>query len=407
MGAKIVHSSMSIPDTDALSRLRLTFADQSTFDVSTNVTRVGSSASNEIALQGGDVAPLHAIIYIGEQRTVVCDQGTASGTHVNGRRVVQSELSDGDKLSFGSAEAAVSLPNSPGLLVVEGGAHRAAIFKSLACSAAIALLVLLLLLILREARDSPDEPRVAENADGDPTQEQVSEGAGAEGGGPAEDLPTTDSASESSEGTESREAGEPGSDLATTDGAPAGEAPPADGGGAEGGDSSGSGADEAAHGNIFDFGAGGSGVVFLIDRSSSMKGKRFQLAKEHLIAAIGDLDPGVGFSVIFYNNIHEVAPYEGLRRRSDTVVSEISEWIDSQSARGGTNILTPVVRALVMDPDTIFLLSDGEFEERVPSAIDRMNVKRVRIHTISLHVASDSLEKIAADSGGEYRFVSP
>ncbi|MCH2061963.1 MAG: VWA domain-containing protein, partial [Verrucomicrobiales bacterium] len=151
----------------------------------------------------------------------------------------------------------------------------------------------------------------------------------------------------------------------------------------------------------------GRRVVFLIDRSSSMKGKRFQLAKEHLIAFIGDLDSGVEFSVIFYNNIHEVAPFEGLQRRSDTLVSEISEWIDSQSARGGTNILTPVVNALEMEPDTIFLLSDGEFEERVPSDIDRMNVEGVKINTISLHVASDSLEKIAAESGGEYRFVSP
>ena len=66
--------------------------------------------------------------------------------------------------------------------------------------------------------------------------------------------------------------------------------------------------------------------------------------------------------------------------------------------------------ALKLNPDTIWLLSDGQFSERVVQDIRLNNPgKKVAINTIAFHdqFGERLLQQIAQENNGEYRYVPP
>jgi hypothetical protein len=75
---------------------------------------------------------------------------------------------------------------------------------------------------------------------------------------------------------------------------------------------------------------------------------------------------------------------------------------------GGTNPALAVKRALELEPDAIFLLSDGEFDLRPTMAvIHHFNRARTVIHTIAFGslAGQPMLAAIAEATGGSFRFV--
>jgi hypothetical protein len=63
---------------------------------------IGSDASNRIVLNGDGVSAFHAVLMLeGHGGFVICDQGSGTGIMVNGERVEEHALSDGDMVCIG------------------------------------------------------------------------------------------------------------------------------------------------------------------------------------------------------------------------------------------------------------------------------------------------------------------
>jgi hypothetical protein len=72
---------------------------------------------------------------------------------------------------------------------------------------------------------------------------------------------------------------------------------------------------------------------------------------------------------------------------------------------GGTDPRSAMGLALGYRPDAVFLLSDGEFPDDTAAWIARRNPRKVPVHCVDLSggVGGDQLQKIARESGGQYR----
>jgi pSer/pThr/pTyr-binding forkhead associated (FHA) protein len=65
---------------------------------------IGRSIAAEIRITHPTISRLHGVLYCIGGATIVEDARSTNGVYVNGRRVDQSVLKDGDVLAFGSVE---------------------------------------------------------------------------------------------------------------------------------------------------------------------------------------------------------------------------------------------------------------------------------------------------------------
>ena len=110
--------------------IRTTEDDLRTHDLSAAVTRLGRGETNDVQLLDGRVSKQHAEIHRAEHGYVVRDVGSRAGVFVNGSRVEERALADGDVVTFGpfsppaiafrSAHRA-PVPGSSGLLTTFAG----------------------------------------------------------------------------------------------------------------------------------------------------------------------------------------------------------------------------------------------------------------------------------------------
>lgn len=155
----------------------------------------------------------------------------------------------------------------------------------------------------------------------------------------------------------------------------------------------------------------GSRFVFVIDRSGSMKGGRFDAARFELIKSIRGLGDHESFSVVFYDSRATPMPADGMVDATEANKNQFIEWVRTVSVGGGTNpteALTVALREL--RPDTIWLLSDGRFNVAVADTVRQLNPNaRVQINTIAFQDrGGEAILKIIADENdGDYRFVEP
>ena len=83
-------------------------------------------------------------------------------------------------------------------------------------------------------------------------------------------------------------------------------------------------------------------------------------------------------------------------------------WINSVTADGGTDPTQALLIALSMQPDAIWLLSDGQFAMSAADTIRKANPgKKTQIHTIAFHNSEGErvLKRIAYENRGKFRFV--
>jgi pSer/pThr/pTyr-binding forkhead associated (FHA) protein len=67
----------------------------------TELMHIGRSPSSEIVLDDASVSRRHALITRRGDRTVILDDRSRNGVHVNGARVSESDLHDGDTVVCG------------------------------------------------------------------------------------------------------------------------------------------------------------------------------------------------------------------------------------------------------------------------------------------------------------------
>ncbi len=156
-------------------------------------------------------------------------------------------------------------------------------------------------------------------------------------------------------------------------------------------------------------GAEGRGhrLVFVIDKSGSMSGARFNAARAALTQTLRALPPETCFMVYFFDHGAEALPAPDMLPATPENVASAMKWVDSRGASGGTNPSQALRWAFGLKPDTVWLLSDGEFDDQT-GILRQLNPNRaVRINTIAFQDPSGAvqLKQIADENGGVYRFA--
>ena len=154
----------------------------------------------------------------------------------------------------------------------------------------------------------------------------------------------------------------------------------------------------------------------MIDTSPSMY-ESIVFAKSELSASVQSLQPTQQFQVVFYDSTARALKIRGtqvgdLYRAGDYAKTQALQKIAGVTTQGGTNHKAALVKALKMNPEIVFLLTDAEtvLQPRQMNDILRLNKNGVRIHCIEFgegpDLSSDNsfLKKLARESGGTYRY---
>jgi pSer/pThr/pTyr-binding forkhead associated (FHA) protein len=75
--------------------------EEQVFEIAHRVTRIGRHDQNDIMLAGPTVSTRHATVRNEQMGVVIEDEGSLNGTFVNGARVEQQLLEDGDRVQIG------------------------------------------------------------------------------------------------------------------------------------------------------------------------------------------------------------------------------------------------------------------------------------------------------------------
>jgi len=154
-------------------------------------------------------------------------------------------------------------------------------------------------------------------------------------------------------------------------------------------------------------------IVYVVDRSGSMTDS-IDYVKEELKGSIGDLAEKKEFHVLFYSSGPCVEmPMRRLVDATERNKQFAYEFVDGIIAQGETDPSDALRRAFTVRPEVIYLLTDGEFDRAIVGLVRGLNAGgRVRVHTIGFLYtrpgtsAEGVLKQIAAENGGNYKFVS-
>jgi hypothetical protein len=163
------------------------------------------------------------------------------------------------------------------------------------------------------------------------------------------------------------------------------------------------------------FGVGSSArgarkIVYVVDRSGSMMDS-FVYVVDELKRSILALRRNQKFHVILFNSGPPLeSPPRRLVSAIDAHKKQLFEFLDTVIPRGDTKPERAMQRALSLEPDLVFLLSDGiDFRPSLLRKLDEWNrARRARIYTIAYldQTGSEVLEQIAREHNGDFKFVS-
>jgi hypothetical protein len=172
--------------------------------------------------------------------------------------------------------------------------------------------------------------------------------------------------------------------------------------------------------------AAGNNFVYVVDSSGSMRrGGAFDIARQELLRSIAGLKPHQRYYILFFHNEINALTLVGDQPESTMVyptpenLLATQAWVQTIETGTGENPKRVLQRAFALDPDAIFLLTDGEFPDWVvteflPEAnrIDDFVVgvePKVPIHAIAFaaNKSEDQLrmQRLAAENAGQYRLV--
>jgi hypothetical protein len=173
--------------------------------------------------------------------------------------------------------------------------------------------------------------------------------------------------------------------------------------------------------------SGGRRFVFIVDSSNSMRGRKFEDAKQELVYAVRRLDKSQMFYVIFFDqdaarmfsgNGQDPEPRPVFATMEN--IRKLEAWLPTVKLELRTDPYDAVKFAHDLRPDAIFILSDGQFTDRGKTErfladhniIDDPALGRrpkVVINTIAFYSQQGevTMKQIAEAYQGTYRFVPP
>jgi len=157
----------------------------------------------------------------------------------------------------------------------------------------------------------------------------------------------------------------------------------------------------------------GTRYVFVIDKSGSMGAhNKFGRAKRELIKTLRTLPQNARFMIYFFDGGVEKLPSNNNNMLAAVPknISWAEGWVKSRGMGGGTDPRAALKSGFNLKPDTVWLLTDGQFNDEAGalSVIRHANSKKsVRINTLAFMDRDGErvLKQIAQENDGTYRFV--
>lgn len=164
-------------------------------------------------------------------------------------------------------------------------------------------------------------------------------------------------------------------------------------------------------------------IVFLLDKSGSMyetagASRRIDLATRELCDLIQQLDPRLQFDIVLYAEKTVVFRSEAIPAGPDAKLEAIRFLQQDAPCGGGTNFAAGYQAALALRPDTILVLTDGEFnalDQTLLTQVHRLREKsgsNVTLNALGFFPrpetnASRLLTRLCADSHGQLLLWKP
>lgn len=170
--------------------------------------------------------------------------------------------------------------------------------------------------------------------------------------------------------------------------------------------------------NFFGAYAEGNRFVYVLDSSTSMRGDRWVYACNKLIDSLNGLKPGQEFFVICFDIqtsfLFNAKPTkENFLSTEGNAVQRVRQWLRSRTLGRSTMPAEALQFALRMNPDAIFLLSDGELKDNSLMLLRQINSaqserRQIPVHTVHLFSMQGrlTLQTIAAENGGSFTPVT-
>lgn len=169
------------------------------------------------------------------------------------------------------------------------------------------------------------------------------------------------------------------------------------------------------------FGLVGEGYkfVYLLDRSGSMGGAgnlALRAVKQELAQSLQTLDSIHQFQIIFYNERPVLFNPTGVSGKlafaTEQTKRRAVRFIDTITANGGTHHRDALSMAILLRPDVIFWLTDGDKPQLSDAEIEELSGKAagITIHAIEFGMgpqpeAKSFLAKLAAQNAGKFTYV--
>lgn len=196
------------------------------------------------------------------------------------------------------------------------------------------------------------------------------------------------------------------------------------GGGASGGQGLGGGGGRGASGelarlgetNFFGTPARANRIVFLVDNSGSMKQGRMETTLLELARSVEALGDKQEFYVVFYSDQAYPMFYPASEMQAVAATREnkqrFYQWLQTVELCVGGALLKAVEIAESLDPQVVYVLSDGNIASvRTLTELTRPGARKFTIHTLGMGVAkpqdAQNLAAIAAAHHGTFQMVRP
>jgi hypothetical protein len=181
-----------------------------------------------------------------------------------------------------------------------------------------------------------------------------------------------------------------------------------------GGSGNGTGTGNGDGSSFFGIQTAGKRIVYVVDASSSMnrpytgEGKtRFGQVKLELAKAVLALQENQQFFIIFFNEHPQPMPSSGLENAFAQNKERYLTWMVSVPAGGLTDPRPAMALALSVNPDVVYLLTDGLFPRGVTGELETLRQHGVQINTIDFGDPRGEklLKPLALKNGGHFAFV--
>ncbi|MEQ8635977.1 vWA domain-containing protein [Gimesia maris] len=160
-------------------------------------------------------------------------------------------------------------------------------------------------------------------------------------------------------------------------------------------------------------------IVYVVDSSNSMnfphesEGKtRLGRVKLELARAIHSMDEDQQFFVIFFSDMAIPMPARALQPATNQAKKKYLNWVARVPGIGTTEPYQALLLALSLQPDTIYFLTDGQFDPVIVKSFNKVAAQKYRNQKVTVNgICFGSLEgeqtirELAENNSGTFTFI--